>query len=133
MQWNLFSGGQVQSNIQVQQEKTQQLLLSYENMVLSAIEEVENAIAGYDLNLVRSQHLQEAVSASSEAVDLVLVQYNTGLTDFNNVLVSQRDLLSQQDQYLISESQVVVNLISLYKALGGGWDLNEKIDSPSTP
>jgi multidrug efflux system outer membrane protein len=133
MQWNLFSGGQVQSNIQVQQEKTQQLLLSYENMVLSAIEEVENAIAGYDLNLVRIQHLQEAVSASTEAVDLVLVQYNTGLTDFNNVLVSQRDLLSQQDQYLISESQAVVNLISLYKALGGGWDLNEKIDSPSTP
>lgn len=125
MQWNIFSGGQVRGNIEVQKEKAQQLLLQYENKVLSAIEEVENAIAAYDLNQERGQHLQGAVSATVEAVDLVLAQYESGLTDFNNVLVTQRDLFSQQDQLLVSKAQSIVNLVSLYKALGGGWHLSE--------
>ena len=121
MQWNLFSGGQVQGNIQVQEEKTRQLLLRYENSVLSAIEEVENAISGYDLHQEQSRYLREAVSATAESVDLVLTQYTNGLTDFNNVFVTQRELLAQQGKLLASEARTVINLVSLYKALGGGW------------
>lgn len=130
VQWNVFSGGQVRGNIQVQDEKTQQLLFLYEQKVLAAIEEVENAIMAYDLNQVRVQYLQAATSATREAVELVLVQYDTGLTDFNNVLVTQRDLFSQQDQLVASEAEVIVNLITLYKALGGGWDVDDSIDLP---
>ena len=130
MKWNIFSGGQVRGNIQVQQEKAKQLLLQYEKKVLLAIEEVDNAIAGYNLNQNRTQRLQEAVSAMTESVDLVLVQYSTGLTDFNNVLVTQRDLLAQQDQLLASEAHKVVNLVALYKALGGGWDLRSDGEFP---
>ncbi|MDX2477753.1 MAG: efflux transporter outer membrane subunit [Gammaproteobacteria bacterium] len=126
--WNIFSGGRVRGNIQVQNEKAQQLLLEYKHKVLLAIEEVENAIIAYDLNQVRVKHLREAASATKEAVELVLVQYNTGLTDFNNVLVTQRDLLFQQEQLLATEAQVVVNLIALYKSLGGGWDIDQVID-----
>jgi multidrug efflux system outer membrane protein len=128
MQWNIFSGGQVRGNIEVQQEKAQQLLLQYEKKVLAAIEEVDNAIAGYNLNHDRTQRLHEAVSAMTDSVDLVLIQYSTGLTDFNNVLVTQRDLLAQQDQLLASEAHTVVNLVSLYKALGGGWELQADKD-----
>ena len=61
------------------------------------------------------------------------MQYDTGLTDFNNVLVTQRDLFSQQDQLVASEAEVIVNLITLYKALGGGWDLDDSIDLPDGP
>ncbi len=64
--------------------------------MLAAVEEVENAITAFDLNQVRVQYLQAATSATQEAVELVLVQYNTGLTDFNNVLVTQRDLFSSR-------------------------------------
>jgi multidrug efflux system outer membrane protein len=128
VQWNIFSGGRVRGNIQVQDEKTQQLLFLYEDKVLAAIEEVENAIIAYDLNKERVQYLQTATSATQEAVELVLVQYDTGLTDFNNVLVTQRDLFSQQDQLVVSEAEVIVNLITLYKALGGGWDVEESAD-----
>jgi outer membrane protein TolC len=128
IQWNIFSGGQVRGNIEVQDEKTQQLLFLYEHKVLAAIEEVENAITAFDLNQVRVQYLQAATSATQEAVELVLVQYDTGLTDFNNVLVTQRDLFSQQDQLAATEAEVVANLIALYKALGGGWDLNDTLD-----
>ena len=128
VQWNIFSGGQVRGNIEVQDEKTQQLLFLYEHKVLTAVEEVENAITAFDLNQVRVQYLQAATSATQEAVELVLVQYDTGLTDFNNVLVTQRDLFSQQDQLAATEAEVVANLIALYKALGGGWDLNDTLD-----
>ena len=130
VQWNIFSGGRVRGNIQVQDEKTQQLLFLYENKVLAAIEEVENAIMAFDLNQVRVQYLQKATTATTEAVELVLVQYDTGLTDFNNVLVTQRDLFSQQDQLVASEAEVIVNLITLYKALGGGWDVEDTADLP---
>ena len=61
------------------------------------------------------------------------MQYDTGLTDFNNVLVTQRDLFSQQDQLVATEAEVVVNLITLYKALGGGWDLDDSIELPDGP
>jgi NodT family efflux transporter outer membrane factor (OMF) lipoprotein len=128
MKWNIFSGGRVRGNIQVQNEKTKQLLFLYEQKVLAAIEEVENAIVAYELNKQRVQCLQTATSATQEAVELVLVQYNTGLTDFNNVLVTQRDLLFQQDQLVSSEATVVANLITLYKALGGGWDPDEAVE-----
>jgi NodT family efflux transporter outer membrane factor (OMF) lipoprotein len=131
IQWNIFSGGRVRGNIQVQDEKAQQLLLLYENKVLLAIEEVENAIMAFNLNQDRRNLLEEATVATGEAVDLVLVQYDTGLTDFNNVLVTQRDLFNQQDQLVATEAQVVVNLITLYKALGGGWELAETTVSAS--
>ena len=135
VQWNIFSGGRVRGNIKVQEEIAQQLLLQYQNKVLAAIEEVDNAIMAYNLNRQRLDKLQEATEASREAVDLVLVQYNTGLTDFNNVLVTQRDLYSQQSQQLATEAQAMHNIVSLYKALGGGWDLQQpgvEADSPES-
>ena len=131
IQWNIFSGGRVRGNIQVQDEKAQQLLLLYENKVLLAIEEVENAIMAFNLNQERRSLLEQAAGATGEAVDLVLVQYDTGLTDFNNVLVTQRDLFNQQDQLVATEAQVVVSLITLYKALGGGWELSETTSTAS--
>lgn len=131
IQWNIFSGGRVRGNIKIQNEKTQQLLLLYQNKVLTAIEEVENAIMEYDLGQQHLQLLREASSSTSEAVDLVLVQYNTGLTDFNNVLVTQRDLFSRQNQAIAAEGGLMLTLIALYKALGGGWDINETVSLPS--
>ncbi len=125
IQWNIFNGGRVRSNIQVQDEKAQQRLLHYEQKVLSAVEEVENAIVAFNLGQLRQQHLKDAAAATMQAEELVLVQYNTGLTDFNNVLVTQRDLSSQQDQLVIAQAQILVDLIALYKALGGGWNIDQ--------
>lgn len=127
VQYSVFNGGQVRGNIRIQDEKAQQLLLLYQDKVLRAIEEVENAVTAINRNQVMVNYLQEAASATEEAVELVNVQYQTGLTDFNNVLVTQRDLSSQQDQLVAGEAEVVVNLITLYKALGGGWDPDEAI------
>lgn len=127
VQWNIFNGGIVISNINYQNALLQQRLLQYRQNILKAIEEVENSISAYNLSQVRTKHLVNASSATQEAVDLVLVQYNAGLTDFNNVLTTQRDLLAQQDRLIVTQTRAEVALVNLYKALGGGWNPNETI------
>ena len=87
------------------------------------MEEVKNAIVAHKQEKIRLNWLLAAVAATKEAVDLVVVQYETGLTDFNNVLTTQKSLFNQQDELVASQASVVLNLIRLYKALGGGWPI----------
>ncbi len=125
IKWNFFSGGKTRSRIAYQEAVTEQDRLSYENTVLQAVEEVRNTIVAYEKERVRRDWLVAAVAATREAVNLVVVQYETGLTDFNNVLDTQRTLFDQQDKLVVSQTDVVLNLVRLYKALGGGWDVPE--------
>ena len=126
VKWNFFSGGKTRSNIAFQKEIARQDLLKYRDTVIKAMEEVRNAIVAHSQEKLRRNWLLGAVAATEEAVDLVIVQYETGLTDFNNVLDTQRSLFEQQDQLVVSEAGVVLNLIRLYKALGGGWPVKNE-------
>ena len=119
--WSLFSGGKVKGNIRVQEERAEQAMLAYRHTNLKALEEVENSMLAFNQEQIRREALQGAVDATSEAVRLVLVQYNAGLTAFNNVMMMQRNLLQLQDELVSSEAQLVIDLIALYKAMGGGW------------
>lgn len=89
------------------------------------MEEIENAIVAHSQKKIRRNWLLVAVAATREAMELVIVQYEAGLTDFNNVLDTQRSLFNQQDELVASQAGVVLNLIRLYKALGGGWPIRE--------
>jgi outer membrane protein TolC len=82
---------------------------------------VENALIGVVQEQQRLQDLDRAAQTAQRAVTLAQNQYNSGLTDFQNVLQTQRTLLNLQDQRANSEGQVTSYLIALYKALGGGW------------
>ena len=96
--------------------------------MLKAMEEVKNAIVAHKQEKIRRNWLLAAVAATREAVDLVVVQYETGLTNFNNVLVTQKSLFNQQDELVVSQANVVLNLIRRYKALGGGWPVENESD-----
>jgi len=96
-------------------------LIQYESTILAALEDVENALIGYVNVQVRRDSLEQAVQAASRAADLAETQYASGLVDFQVVLDAQRALLSAQEQLSVSEGEIVSNLISLYRALGGGW------------
>ncbi len=89
--------------------------------MLDALEEVENALIGYAQEQFRLKTLRQAVEAAQEAVALSQDLYKAGLINFDSVLDAQRSLLNFQDQLAVSEGTVVARLISLYKALGGGW------------
>jgi NodT family efflux transporter outer membrane factor (OMF) lipoprotein len=119
--WPVFRGGAIRMNIEVQSSLQEQCLYAYESAVNGALEEVENALAAYANEEERRRSLRDASQAAQRASDLVLREYQAGLTDFSNVLITQRSLLSAQDQLAGSEGAVTADVIRLYKALGGGW------------
>ena len=119
--WNIFSGGRIRANIEVEDARTEQALLRYEQTVLLAVEEVEDAVVAYVQEQLRRDALARAVEASIRSVELVEVQYRTEITNFQNVLDMQRSLFQQQDLLAESEGRVAQNLVRVYRALGGGW------------
>lgn len=130
--WAVFSGGRIRSQIRAEETRTEQLLSSYEQTILRAFEEVENAVSGYHASRSRRDQLADAVKATHESLDLVLTQYRAGLTNFQNVLDTQRSLLGRQDDYAIAQGQVFESIISLYRSLGGGWDPEAPIEAART-
>lgn len=119
--WAIFDGGAIRQNIKVQSALQEQALLQYESSILSAIEEVENALVSYANEQNRMDSLSKAAEAARKAIELAKQEYEAGLIDFSNVLDAQRSLLSFEDQLAQSKGTVTSNLISVYKALGGGW------------
>lgn len=122
IQWRIFSGGAILRNIEVQTARQEQTLLNFKSSVLKALEEVENALNAYANEQNRMDALSAAKTAASRAYDLALDQYQAGLVDFDSVLTAQRSLLSFQDQLAVSEGTVTMNLVRLYKSMGGGWN-----------
>jgi NodT family efflux transporter outer membrane factor (OMF) lipoprotein len=121
--WNIFDAGKIRQNIEVKNALQEQSLIQYEQAVLAALADVENALVAFTRERVRMESLREAAQAAQRASDLAQSQYLSGLIDFQAVLIAQRASLSLQDQVASSEADVISNLISLYKALGGGWTM----------
>lgn len=119
--WTLFDFGRIRQNIEVQTALQEAALGLYESTVLTALEDVENALVAYANEQTRRQSLAEAVLAGLAAFELARDQYSSGLVDFQTVLDMQRSVLTVQDQLAASDGKVTANLIRLYKALGGGW------------
>jgi NodT family efflux transporter outer membrane factor (OMF) lipoprotein len=119
--WTIFKGGAIRQTIEVQNALQEQALKQYEATILIALKDVDNALVAYAEEQERRQALVQATQAARRAAELARVQYTSGLIDFQSVLDAERSLLSFQDQLAQSQGQVTSNLISLYKALGGGW------------
>ncbi len=119
--WPIFRGGSLRANIEVQSALEEQYLVAYEKSILGALEEVENILTAYAEEQNKRQSLEIAEKAARKAADIALGKYEAGLTDFLVVLVAQRSLLTFQDQLAQSDGTVLLDVIKLYKALGGGW------------
>jgi NodT family efflux transporter outer membrane factor (OMF) lipoprotein len=117
----VFDRRQLRENVVVQTERQAQAATSYEGTVLAALQEVENNLVALDKEQARREHLALAAEAARRSAEMSLQMYTAGLSDFRDVLDSQRSLLSLQDSLASSQAQVVTDLIRLYKALGGGW------------
>ena len=118
---NIFDGDRIRSNIKLREFVAEEAYYNYEQTLLLALEEVENAMVSYVEESDRKAELADSVTAAEQSVELVMTLYRTGLTDFQNVLDMERSLFEQQDQFAASEGTVMINLVSLYRALGGGW------------
>ncbi len=122
--WPIFAGGRIRWNIKLQDAIQQEALAAYEQVVLTALKDVETALVAYAKEQERRRSLSEAVVSNRQAVDLSMRLYLAGKTDFLNVLTAQRALFVTEDALTQSTRTLGTNLIALYKALGGGWEKN---------
>jgi NodT family efflux transporter outer membrane factor (OMF) lipoprotein len=123
--WPILSYPVILNNVRVQDARLQQALVDYQLTVLRAAQEVEDSITGFLREEDALVFNQNAVTAGASAVRIALVQYREGATDFQRVLDSQRSLLQSQNGLAHARSAAATNLIGLYKALGGGWELRQ--------
>lgn len=121
LRWNIFSGGRIRNNVRAEEAGTRAALHTYEQTILLALEEVENSMAAYANETDRIHSLETAAAAAQKSVQLVTELYKSGLTDFQNVLNMEQALLAQQDALATSRGLVSIDLVGIYKSLGGGW------------
>jgi outer membrane protein, multidrug efflux system len=119
--WNLFQAGRTLSNIEFRKALQEESILAYRRTVLIAIHEVENALIASTKEQEHRESLRVAVVANRRAAGLATDLYTAGQTGFLNVLVAHRALYSTEDSLAQSNHAMAVELIALYKALGGGW------------
>ena len=121
--WALFNYGRIKNQVRVQDARLQELLVNYRNTVLQAAREVEDGIASFVGARDRAARLKQALASAQRAVDLALIQYREGAVDYQRVLDTQQALLDIDDRYTLSRGDVVLALVTTYKALGGGWKI----------
>jgi NodT family efflux transporter outer membrane factor (OMF) lipoprotein len=124
-QWNIFNYGRLKNNVRLQDAIFQQLLEDYRQTVLQAQGEVENAIVAFLKSQQQLASYRLAADAAQRAVDISTEQYQDGLVGFNTVITTLRSLTTQQDLLASTQGTVATNLIEVYKALGGGWELRQ--------
>jgi outer membrane protein TolC len=120
--WPVLDFGTLDARIEVADYRAREALLRYKANVLGAVQQVDQAIAGYNAEQSRLNSLSRARSAALDAVRLSTDRYERGLTDFLNVLDAERQRFEIEAQYEISRRLAGVQLVALYKALGGGWE-----------
>jgi outer membrane protein TolC len=120
--WPVLDFGTLDARIEVADYRAREALLRYKANVLSAVQEVDQAIAGYNAEQNRLNRLSRARSAAIDALKLSSERYDRGLTDYLNVLDAERQQFELEAQYVISQRMAGVQLVALYKALGGGWE-----------
>ena len=120
--WQIFNAGSVKANIEVQKALTEQAGLAYQKTVLTALQDVENALIAYSKEQQRHKALEDTVAANRKAVDLATQLYAQGQTEFLSVLDSQRSLFAAEDSLVQSTRNLSTDVVALYKALGGGWE-----------
>ena len=120
--WNVFDHGRLTNQVLLQDARFQQLYAQYQDSVLRAAREVDDAAVGFAKAGEEVALLAEAVKAARRSLDIATIQYREGLTDFQRVLDSQQTLFSQQERLVIGRGDVTQNLIALYKGMGGGWE-----------
>jgi multidrug efflux system outer membrane protein len=120
--WAALDLGRVYARIKAADARAEANLAEYEQTVLNALEETENALVNYNRERNRRHLLGTAASASERAHELAHLRFKEGVSDFLTVLDAELRLLQDQNRLAESETATATALAALYKALGGGWE-----------
>jgi NodT family efflux transporter outer membrane factor (OMF) lipoprotein len=119
--WNIFDHGRIRNNVRLQDARLQQRIEAFQDAVLQAARELDDAAVAMIKSREQRAILREAVEAAERSLDLANTRYQEGYADFQRVLEAQRVLFSQAERELVNQGNHVSAIIALYKALGGGW------------
>jgi NodT family efflux transporter outer membrane factor (OMF) lipoprotein len=125
VQWNIFNYGRIMNQVRVQDARFQALLINYQNTVLKAQQEVENALIAFLKSQQRAEKLAGSTAAAKRSAELAMLQYREGITDFTTVLTAEQNLLTVQDSLAVTLGEISDNLVGVYRAMGGGWQIAE--------
>jgi outer membrane protein TolC len=123
IRWDILNYGRLVNNVRVQDARFQQLAYAYQDQVLTAGREVEDAMIAFLRSQVQAAHLDASVTAAARTVEITNEQYNQGAVDFTPVYLFQGVLTEQQDQLAIARGDIALSLIAVYRSLGGGWQI----------
>jgi NodT family efflux transporter outer membrane factor (OMF) lipoprotein len=119
--WRILNYGRIRNNVRIQDARLQEKVFEFQQVVLRAGQEVEDALVAFLQYQLQARSLGDAVKEAKDSVLLVQAQYRAGLVDFNRVLTAQSQLLAVQDQLVTVRGNIASALVSVYRALGGGW------------
>jgi outer membrane protein TolC len=122
-QWNLLNYGQITNNVRLQDAKLQQLLVDYQNTVLSAQQEVDNGLVNFIQSRNQAEFLRRSVEAARGAMRIATEQYQQGGVSFTTVLTSEENLLQAENTFTAALANVPLGLTAVFRALGGGWQI----------
>jgi multidrug efflux system outer membrane protein len=128
--WAFLDLGQVRARIRAADARAEASLAQFEQAVLTALEETENALVNYSRQRARTALLASAADASEKAHQLAHLRFEDGVADFLTVLDAERRLLEDQRQLAQSRTATATTLVALYKALGGGWEIYTAAETP---
>ena len=123
--WNIFNYDRIHNNVRVQDVRYQQSLVNYRDTVLRAYQETEDAMVAFVQSKAETGFRKQSADAAFRASVLANIQYREGAVDFQRVIDSERSLVSQQTQWTRARGDIALNLIAMYKALGGGWGMRK--------
>ena len=127
-QWNIFNYGRLENSVRIQDARFQELLITYQNAVLKAQQDVEDALVAYLRAEERADDLARSTEAARKSLGYAVEQYRGGVTDFTTVIVAEQALLGEQDSFAANLGAISTGLVSVYRALGGGWQVWEGAD-----
>jgi NodT family efflux transporter outer membrane factor (OMF) lipoprotein len=131
LRWNILNYARIKNNVLLQNAKFRELAVTYQNAALTANRETEDGIVQFIRAQERLKHLKEAADAAARSNDLVLKVYREGKADFNRVYTVQSLLAQQQDAMAQAAGLVATNLVQIYRALGGGWQIRLEQPGPT--
>jgi len=121
--WNIFQYGRIKNQVRIEDAKFQESLVNYNKKVLQAVSEVSNALNGYTLTKKQLELNKKTIEASIRAFDISMLQYNNGMVDYQRLLSTVEKLIKNEDAYALNKGNIATQIVLLYKALGGGWQL----------
>jgi NodT family efflux transporter outer membrane factor (OMF) lipoprotein len=124
-QWNILNYGQITNNVRLQDAKLQQLLVDYQNTVLTAQQQVDDGISTFLQSRIQVGYLRKSAEAARGALKIGTEQYEQGATDFTTVLTAEQNLFQAESNVATASANIALGATAIYRALGGGWQIRE--------